>query len=65
MGAMQYTEVGAHKGQVLHTCICKNLLREVVDELAVDKAADAVINDLFALLTHLVLLSHFDICHLQ
>ena len=36
-------------------CLGEDLLGEVVDELSVDEAADAVVDDLLALVAHLLL----------
>jgi hypothetical protein len=44
--------------------IRKQLLGEVVDELAVDKHVDAVPNNRLALLPHLLLLRSLDVRHL-
>lgn len=41
------------------------LLREVVDQLSVDEAVDAVVDDLAALVAHLVSLRFLDVCHLR
>jgi hypothetical protein len=46
------------------TCVCEDLLREVVDELPVDEAVDAVVDDLLALLAHLVLLCGLNLANL-
>jgi len=48
-----------------HAVVGKDLLGEVVDELAVDEAVDAVVDDLHALLAHLLLLRGLDLCHLR
>lgn len=48
-----------------HTCICKDLLRKVVYELAVDEAVDAMTDNLLALLPHLLLLSCLNLAHLH
>jgi hypothetical protein len=47
-----------------HTCVCEDLLGEVVDELPVNEAIDAVVDDLLALLAHLVLLSSLNLTNL-
>jgi len=39
----------------VRTCICKDLLWEVVNQLPVDEAVDAVADDLLALFTHFLL----------
>jgi len=46
------------------TVVSKILFGEVVDELAIDKAVDAVVEDFFALLTHSVALSGLNLCDL-
>jgi hypothetical protein len=48
----------------LPTCVCKYLLRIVVNELPVDEAVDPVSNDLVTLLLHLVLLSSLNVSNL-
>lgn len=40
-------------------------LREVVDQLSVDEAVDAVVNNLAALVAHLVSLRFLDVRHLR
>ena len=45
--------------------ICKDLLWEVVDELSVYKAVEALANDVLHLGAHLLLLSLLNVCHLQ
>mmetsp|Transcript_40486 Transcript_40486/g.96218 ORF Transcript_40486/g.96218 Transcript_40486/m.96218 type:complete len:301 (-) Transcript_40486:646-1548(-) len=47
-----------------HARVRKQLLREVVDQLTVDEAVDAVVDDLLHLVPHLVLLRGLDIRHL-
>ena len=44
--------------------ICKDLLWEVVYELAVDKAVDAMGNDGLDFVPHLLLFCFLNICHL-
>merc|ERR1719231_991660 len=46
------------------TRVCKELLRKVVDKLAVDEAVDAVLSDLLALLAHFIPLRLLDLSHL-
>ncbi len=45
--------------------VCKDLLREVVDELAVDEAVEALADDVLHLGAHLPLLCLLYICHLH
>lgn len=45
--------------------ICKDLLREVVDELSVDKAVEALTDDVLHLGAHLLLFSLLNVCHLH
>ena len=47
------------------TSVCKDLLREVVDELAVDEAGKALADDVLHLRAHLLLLCLLYICHLH
>ena len=47
------------------TSVCKDLLGEVVDELAVDKAVEALADDVLHLGVHLLLLCLLYICHLH
>lgn len=43
----------------------EDLLGEVVNELAIDEAVDAVVDDVLALLAHLVLLRRLHLGHLK
>ena len=47
------------------TSVRKDLLREVVDELAVDKAVEALTDDVLHFGAHLLLLCLLYVCHLQ
>ena len=47
------------------TGIGKDLLREVVDQLAVDKAVEAVADDILDLGSHLLLFCLLYVCHLK
>lgn len=45
--------------------VVSDLLGEVVDQLAVDEHVDAVVDDLLALRSHLILLRLLDLRHLR
>ena len=47
------------------TSVCKDLLGEVVDELSVDEAVEALADDVLHLGAHLLLLCLLYICHLH
>jgi len=47
------------------TSVCKDFLREIVDELAVDEAVEALTDDVLHLGPHLLLLCLLYICHLH
>ena len=61
--ALNAVEVGVLDGH--DSSIRKELLRVIVDELAVDEAVDVVPNDLVDLALHLVLLCLLYVCNLR